>query len=313
MIRSPSQCSGTTRSSASARRLETITSSLTCAQALACALPDTRLVCVADREADLMPLMSRAQQLGTPADRLGSAKHNRCLPKGDKLWAHTTEVQPMGEITFQMPARKDVKARPVRQHLWARRVALPAEKGAMVSAMCIVAREIGAPPDATPVEWCLLTNRTVANDLEAVALIDWYRARWEIEMLYDVLKNARRVEALQLGTIEKLERALALFMVVAWLIAYLMRSGRTCPDLDATLFFAPDEIHSAYLLNDQDAPDKPRLAEVLRMVARLGRFLGRKSDGEPDVKTICLGMEEVYVAAKTMGKLRDRTNAKNCV
>ena len=131
--------------------------------------------------------------------------------------------------------------------------------------------------------------------------------------LFDVLKNACRVEELQLGSIEKLERALALFLVVAWRIAYLMRSGRTCPDLDATLFFDPDEIHSAYLLNDQDVPDKPTINDVLRLVARLGGFLGRKSDGEPGVKTIWLGMKEVYVAAKTMGKLRDRAAAKTCV
>lgn len=280
---------------------------------MAPALADTRLVYVADREADLMPLMARAQQLGTPADWLVRAKHNRCLPEGDKLWARTTEGVPLGEITFQMPARKDVKARPVRQQLWALRLELPAGKGATVTATCIVAREVGAPPGATPVEWRLLTNRTVANDREVVVLIDWYRARWEIEMLFDVLKNACRVEALQLGTIEKLERALALFMVVAWRIAYLMRSGRTCPDLDAALFFDPDEIHSAYLLNDHDVPDKPRLNDVLRLVARLGGFLGRKSDGEPGVKTIWLGMKEIYVAAKTMGKLRDRANAKNCV
>lgn len=128
-----------------------------------------------------------------------------------------------------------------------------------------------------------------------------------------MLKNACRVEALQLGSIDKLERALALFMVVAWRIAYLMRSGRTCPDLDAALFFDPDDIHGAYLLNDQDAPEKPRLNDVLRLVARLGGFLGRKSDGEPGVKTIWLGMKEVYIAAKTMGKLRDRANAKTCV
>jgi hypothetical protein len=102
-------------------------------------------------------------------------------------------------------------------------------------------------------------------------------------------------------------------MVVAWRIAYLMRSGRTCPDLDAALFFDPGEMHSAYLLNDQDAPDKPRLNDVLRLVARLGGFLGRKSDGDPGVKTIWLGMKDIYVAAKTMGKLRDRAKAKTCV
>lgn len=90
-----------------------------------------------------------------------------------------------------------------------------------------------------------------------------------------------------------------------------MRSGRTCPLLDAALFFEPDEIHSAYLLNDQDAGYKPKLNDVLRLVARLGGFLGRKSDGEPSVKTIWLGMKEVYGAAKTMGKLRDQANSKN--
>jgi hypothetical protein len=276
-------------------------------------MPGTRLVYVADREADLMPLMARAQELGTPADWLVRAKHNRCLAEGDKLWTHATEGAPLGEISFQMQARKDTKARPVRQQLWARSIELPAGKGVAVTATCLVAREIDAPPGTTPVEWRLLTNRMVDNDSDAVALIDWYRARWEIEILFDVLKNACRVEALQLGSIDKLERALALFMVVAWRIAYLMRSGRTCPDLDAALFFDPDEIHSAYLLNDQDAPDKPRLNDVLRLVARLGGFLGRKSDGEPGVKTIWLGMKEIYVAAKTMGKLRDRANAKTCV
>ena len=92
-------------------------------------LADTRLVHVADREADLMPLMARAQQLGTPADWLARAKHNRCLAEGDKLGAHTTEGLPLGKITFQMTAAKDVKARPLRQQLWARRVELPAGKG----------------------------------------------------------------------------------------------------------------------------------------------------------------------------------------
>lgn len=63
-------------------------------------------------------------------------------------------------------------------------------------------------------------------------------------------------------------------------MAYLMRS---CPGLDATPLFELDEIHSVYLLNDRGA-DKPGLDELLRQLARLGEFLGRKSDGEPGVK-----------------------------
>jgi hypothetical protein len=142
----------------------------------------------------------------------------------------------------------------------------------------------------------LLTNREAGTlAAAAVELIDWYRARWEIEILFNVLKNACKVEALQLGSIAQLERALALFMVVAWRIAHLMRLGRTCPDLDAELLFDPDEIQAAYLLRDKVPPAKPRLNEVLRQIARVGGFLARKGDGEPGVKTMWLGLKDVHL------------------
>jgi hypothetical protein len=272
---------------------------------MAPSLPSTRLVYVADREADLMSLMLRAQELGTPADWLVRAAHNRCLPEGDKLWERTSRGEAVGQIAFTMASRHGVKARTVRQHLWVQRVELPAGKGKCIAATCLVAREFEAPAGVKPIEWRLLTNRTASTVEEAVELIDWYRARWEVEILFNILKNACRVEALQLGTIERLERALALFLVVAWRVAYLMRLGRTCPDLDAHLFFDPDEIRSAYLLTKTRAPVQPKLNEVLRLIARLGGFLGRKGDGEPGAKTIWLGLREVHVAAKTLRLLRD--------
>jgi hypothetical protein len=40
-------------------------------------------------------------------------------------------------------------------------------------------------------------------------------------------------------------RALVLYMLVSWRIARLMRLGRTCPELDASLFFEADEIRGA--------------------------------------------------------------------
>ena len=187
------------------------------------------------------------------------------------------------------------------------------DKRNSVSATCVIAREVDAPAEAKPIEWRLLTNRAVGSTEEAVELINWYRARWEIEILFNVLKNACRVEELQLGSIKRLERALALFMVVGWRIAHLMRVGRTCPDLDAALFFEPDEIEGTYLLTEVEQPSKPTLNEVLRLIARLGGFLGRKGDGEPGVKTIWLGLKEVHVAAKTLRSLRQITQIARCV
>lgn len=100
------------------------------------------------------------------------------------------------------------------------------------------------------------------------------------------------METLQLGAVDRVERALALFMVVAWRITYLMRLGRNCPDLDAALFFSADEIRGTYLLAKKPTPTQPpRLNEVIRLIAQLGGFLGRKSDGEPEVKTIWRGLD----------------------
>ncbi|WP_197370831.1 IS4 family transposase (plasmid) [Ralstonia pseudosolanacearum] len=279
----------------------------------ASSLPHTRLVYVADREADMITLMARAQALGTPADWLIRSTHDRALPEGAKLWACASEGTPLGEIAFTMGSRHGVKARPVRQHVWLRRIELPTGGSQSVAATCLVAREIAAPAGVKPIEWRLLTNREATTLHEAIELIDWYRARWEIEILFNVLKNGCRVEALQLGAIERLERALALFLVVAWRIAYLMRMGRTGPDLDAELFFDADEIRGAYLLTDVKQPAKPKLNEVLRLIARLGGFLGRKGDGEPGAKAIWLGLKEVHVAAKTLHALRAGGNDGSCV
>ncbi|GGE80955.1 hypothetical protein GCM10008020_27260 [Massilia psychrophila] len=43
----------------------------------------------------------------------------------------------------------------------------------------------------------------------------------------------------------------------------------------------------------------------MRLIARVGGFLGRKGDGDPGVKTIWQGIQEVRVAALTIKALRD--------
>jgi hypothetical protein len=165
---------------------------------MAARVPETRLGYVAYREADILRLMQRAHALGCPADWLIRSRHNRSLPEGAKLWNTVLEGNPLGEIQFTFASRHGQPAREVRQQIWARRLALPAANGEAVTMTCLVAREVGAPKGVKPIEWRLLTNRE-ASSLETVfELIDWYRARWEIEMFFNVLKNGCRIETLQL-------------------------------------------------------------------------------------------------------------------
>ena len=47
--------------------------------------------------------------------------------------------------------------------------------------------------------------------------------RWEAELLFLTLKEGCRVEVLQLSTLVRIERALTVYVVVAWRIGLLMR------------------------------------------------------------------------------------------
>ncbi len=89
---------------------------------LAAELPDTRLVCVGDRESDLLALLVRARELGHAADYLLRCQHNRVLPEGGRLWAAVMQSTPLGRLRFEMPAGRGRKARTVEQELRAQRL-----------------------------------------------------------------------------------------------------------------------------------------------------------------------------------------------
>lgn len=259
-------------------------------------LPQTRHVCVCDRESDIMALMVRAQELNHAADYLVRSQHNRSLPEGGKLWEKVADTPVLGCVRFELPSGRGRKARVVKQEVRLQRVNLKDGAQGELEVTCIVATEIEAPSGVKPVVWRLLTNRQASTLEQACELIDWYRARWEIEMFFLVLKEGCRIERLQLGDSDRLQTALAIYMVIAWRINRLMRLGRTLGDLPADLVFETDEWKAAFILNKKPVPKSvPDLNTVVRLIAQLGGFLARKGDGEPGVKTIWLGMQDIAV------------------
>ena len=272
-------------------------------------LPGTRHVFVGDRESDLLALMVKAQELAHAADYLVRCQHNRALPQGGKLWEEVMQSECIGQVVFQMPGGRGRKARTVRQEIRMQRLSLSdgkkkekddgKEKGkekGQIEVTCLVASEINAPAGTKPVVWRLLTNRAATTLQEACELIDWYRARWEIEMFFSVLKVGLQVENLQLSDTKKLQTAQALYMIIAWRINRLMRLGRTLPDLPADVLFEADEWRAAFILNKKPPPTAvPTASAGIRLIARLGGFLGRKGDGEPGAKTLWLGMRDIAV------------------
>jgi Transposase DNA-binding/Transposase Tn5 dimerisation domain len=270
-------------------------------------VPDTRLVYVADREGDIRALMDLAARRGHPADWLVRAQHDRNTALGDKLWDRLARTEPRGEVEFLLPAAPGRPARRVRQTLYSERVTLPAQRGAPALAVtAILAREEHPPIGEKAIEWRLLTNRTAETLESVVELIEWYRRRWLIEIFFRILKSGCRVEALQLGTLERLERALVIYLIIAWRILHLVTWGRDCPDLPCEVVFDPEEWQAAWIVAHwRPPPDTPpTLGMMVRLIARFGGFLGRKSDGHPGPKAIWQGMQRVreFALALEAGK-----------
>jgi hypothetical protein len=268
---------------------------------LAAQLPTTRLVCVGDRESDMLALLVKARDSGHAVDYVLRCQHNRTLPGGAKLWEEVMRAQPLGRIRFELPAGRGRQAREVEQELRAQRIGLSDRQGGTVEVTCLIAAEVAAPVGAKPVVWRLLSNRPAPTLEAAVELVDWYRARWEVELLFFTLKQGCRVEALQLSTVARIERALAVYLVVAWRIGQLMRLGRACPDWDAERLLVREEWQAAWIVAGKQPPTKtPTLRQALHRVAALGGFLGRKGDGEPGVKSLWIGLQRVASCVQGM-------------
>lgn len=264
-------------------------------------LTDTRLVYVADRESDLRELLDRAEELNHPADYLIRAQHDRVLEGGGKLRAQVERQAALGEVEFALPPAPGRSVRTVVQSLRAARVTLPRRNGTSSEVTVILAREDHPPAGEKPIEWLLLTNEPVTTLDEAVRRVGWYRRRWLVEIFFRIIKSGCRVEALQLATVERLERALVIYLVIAWRILYLMTLGRDCPHLPCEVAFSPEEWRAAWLMAKRQPPPKtpPSLGEMVRLVAGFGGFLGRKGDGHPGPKVLWEGMMKLmaYVEA----------------
>jgi hypothetical protein len=161
-----------------------------------------------------------------------------------------------------------------------------------VSFWVVQAKEVNPPKNDDPIEWVLMTSLKAAGFQRAVTIIELYRVRWEIEVFHRVLKTGCTVEQLELKDDERIKVALALYLIVAWRVLYVMRLGRECPDVPCNLIFEEDEWKALWFVEygpkAMTAP--PTLKEFIRILAKIGGFKGRKGDGEPGPQTIWQGL-----------------------
>jgi hypothetical protein len=282
-------------------------------------LPDTQLVYVADREGDIYEVLSERAATQPCAEWLIRAERDRRLADGGKLRARLAAAPVLAETEFDLPATAKRPARRIRQQLRVARVTLKAPHRsdrtlADIDVTAVLAREVDPPPGEEPVEWLLLTNLRVETAEQALEKLQWYLCRWQIEVFFKILKSGCHIEKLQLETLERLEPALAFYLIIAWRVLYLTMLGRDCPELPCDVVFAEEEWRAVYIVAKRQPPPEipPTLDAMVRMVASFGGFLNRKGDGFPGPQTLWIGLQRTRDFVLAMDAQRASQGAR-CV
>ena len=262
----------------------------------------TRLVSVGDREADIYELFELARAEENGPWLLVRAERDRLREDSQEhLWPWVAQQAVAGVQEIQAPRRGAQAARVARLEVRFAKVTLRPPHGkerlGELTLWAVLAQEVEAPEGTKePLRWMLLTTCPVDSFEAACEKLRWYALRWGIEVYHRTLKSGCKIEQRQLGTADRIEACLAIDLVVAWRIFHLAKLGREVPDVPCSVYFEEAEWKAlvAYVNHTPTPPEQPpSLREAIHLVAGLGGFLGRKSDGEPGTQTLWLGLQRL--------------------
>jgi len=229
---------------------------------VAAEMPHTRLIDVCDREADFFELFDEQRRQGR-VELLVRAQHDRKITAEPFKLFDAVRQAPVGsQVRVQVPRqsarpkKSKQKARSKRPRRtadltvrWMRIQLCPPPYHAdkePVDIWVVHAREEKPPPEAQAIEWFLLTTLAITSAAEAEQGLRWYGLRWRIEDWHRVLKSGCRIEALRHETAERLRRAIAINLVIAWRIMLMTLLGRETPALPAEVLFSDLEVRTLH-------------------------------------------------------------------
>jgi hypothetical protein len=275
-------------------------------QDIAPRVPETCLVSIGDREADLFELFALARDPKSPRLLVRACQGRRRKVSTEAgrlpLWEHMQALPVAGQVSVEIPRRGQHKGRVAQLAVRFGGVRIDPPKGtadAPIDLWAVYLHEEDPPEGSQAVEWMLLTNVATTSVEDALERARWYAARWGIEVFHRTLKTGCQLEDRQLGYAVRLENCLAIDMVVAWRTYYLTILGRMDPQAPSTEFFRDPEwraLYSGYHHTTEIPTTPPTLRDATRWIAIKGGFQGRKSDGHPGAEVMWHGLQKLDVA-----------------
>jgi hypothetical protein len=246
--------------------------------------------------------MSRYVLAGESDERI---QLNDYLPQLKKLGEYTLSLrarpgQPARKATLEVRIGQVRIPRPKYVSPWVKKLDQPP-----IAMNIIEVVEVGAPKGVKPIRWILFTSLPVSTFEEAWQIIGYYELRWLVEEYHKALKTGCRTESPQLKTAGRLEAFVGLTSVVAARLLQLKSIARTNPEVPAqrvvpAIWLKMLKLARKNLSRVHDLT----VGQFYREVAKLGGFLGRKSDGDPGWITIWRGWEKLNMYVLVESKLK---------
>ena len=262
--------------------------------------PDTMLVSVGDREADLYELFHEAAQDPSGPKLLIRAERTRqrkVIEEDNKteLWKRMDAEPVAGLIDVAVPRRGSRPARTARLQVRFAQVVLnppSTSKLPALSVWVVYAREVGYGIEVKePIDWMLLTSVKTESFEDARERLDWYGRRWGIEVYHRTIKSGCRIEDRRLDDAQSMQACLAIDLVVGWRVYWFTMVGREKPETPCNQILSEDEWHVLHAWATGKATDTaPCAKRAMHWIGKLGGWLSRGKNDNPGTTCMWRGL-----------------------
>jgi len=254
----------------------------------------SRWIYIADRESDYYAPMNNCRLHGV--DFIVRCAHDRRVAQSDEhLSEALAQAAALGRSTLELRARPGCPARTAVVEIRSLRVNFqgPRHLAALENTGVVEVREMAPPQGVEPLRWVLLTSLACATLQEALCVSGRYACRWWIEEYHKALKSGTGVEKSQLEMAHRLESLIAVLSVVAVRLLCTKFLARSRPQSnESAQNFGPQALELLELKVGKPEAGWTNQA-VLTAIARMGGYIGRRSDGPPGWLTIWRGWQRL--------------------
>jgi hypothetical protein len=272
-----------------------------------------KVIVVNDREGDINEFYKTALDLevgfvvrvdkSRVCNESGSQTIKKYLKNRPFYFEFEAIISQRGKITSHREdyRRYPVKTRKVLLQVWWEEVTIRLKSNSRskkseqkITVVLVDEKPLPAQKRSTILSWLLFTDQKIKSKEDALRVIFYYRQRWQVEEYFRILKSGCKVEDCRLGDGHKLIRYLKVMGIIAWRQHYLTEIGREYSKAPASTCLTPSEIKTLKIESKIDLADDLTLDQAWHLIAKLGGFMNRPSDGDPGPTTFWRGFQKLY-------------------